>query len=377
MALKKLFGDISKVEDQDDGTIKVWGIASTEAVDSDGETITADCMRAALPGYMKFGAVREMHQAKAAGTALSAEVQDDGQTLICAHVVDAEAIKKVKSSVYKGFSIGGRVTARDDVNKTIIKGLNLIEVSLVDRPANPEAVITCYKAEAIEKGMYSVSCLSECLSTLAYLTADAQWESECEGDNSPIPQKLREWLSQGAEILKEIAVEEIDELVASVGVKKAAATADDIQKAGSRNSKSDQAILNQVMQLLKQLGAEETTEDDGADKVAKAELSEEVTAKVLALEDIKKACGAAGAADGELLTDFVSKLASERDTLTKRVKELEAMPAPAKAVVTAVTKSSESSIQTENEIEPIRKNDGSIDETATAFKAAFAKPFTL
>ena len=40
------------------------------------EAPTVETMKAALPDYLKFGAVREMHQAKAAGTAIEAEVQD-------------------------------------------------------------------------------------------------------------------------------------------------------------------------------------------------------------------------------------------------------------------------------------------------------------
>jgi len=143
----KLYADIAKTEEQDDGTIKVWGWASTGAVDSDGEIITPEAMKAALPDYMKFGAVREMHQAKAAGTAIEADVKEDGKTWFGAHVVDSEAVKKVKANVYKGFSIGGKVTDRDQMNKSIIKGIKLVEVSLVDRPANPEAVITIMKAE--------------------------------------------------------------------------------------------------------------------------------------------------------------------------------------------------------------------------------------
>ena len=98
----KLYAEISKTEELDDGTVKVWGYASSSAVDSDGETITADAMKAALPDYMKFGAVREMHQAKAAGTAIEASVEEDGRTYFGAHVVDSEAVRKVKSNVYKG-----------------------------------------------------------------------------------------------------------------------------------------------------------------------------------------------------------------------------------------------------------------------------------
>lgn len=146
----KLYAEITKTEAQDDGTIKVWGYASSASVDSDGETITAEAMKAAIPDYMKFGAVREMHGKSAAGTAIEARVEDDGRTFFGAHVVDPIAVKKVQTGVYKGFSIGGRVTARDDLNKSVIKGLNLVEISLVDRPANPDAVFTCYKADGVD-----------------------------------------------------------------------------------------------------------------------------------------------------------------------------------------------------------------------------------
>ena len=144
---KRLYADFSKVEPQEDGTLKVFGVASSGAVDSDGETVTPDAMKNALPDYMKFGAVREMHQPSAAGTALKAEVDADGVTQFSAHIVDPTACLKVTTGVYKGFSIGGKVTERDTANKTIIKGLKLVEISLVDRPANPEALMTMWKAE--------------------------------------------------------------------------------------------------------------------------------------------------------------------------------------------------------------------------------------
>lgn len=145
---KRIYASIEKMEPQDDGTLKVWGYASSGSVDSDGETITAAAMKAALPDYMKFGAVREMHQPMAAGTAIEAYVEEDtGKTWFGAHVVDPIAVKKVETGVYKGFSIGGKVTERNKLKKTQIDGLNLIEVSLVDRPANPEAVFTLCKAE--------------------------------------------------------------------------------------------------------------------------------------------------------------------------------------------------------------------------------------
>lgn len=265
---KRVYAEINKVEDQDDGTIKVFGIASTGSEDSDGETITPDCMRNAIPDYMKFGAVREMHQPSAAGTAISAEVNDAGETEFAALVVDPVAITKVKTGVYKGFSVGGKVTARDPLNKSIIQGLNLIEVSLVDRPANPEAMINMYKAasspedeiedlaemldagevtpgevlalikaakaatptpanepepkedpvpalgDTVQKSMWDVMRFAELLQGLAYLACCSEDEMQWEGDSSGVPVALRTWIGQGVEIFKAMANEEIAEMMA-------------------------------------------------------------------------------------------------------------------------------------------------------------------
>ena len=143
-----LYGELTKIEPQDDGSIKVYGRASTGGRDGAGEIVSPDAMRKALPDYMAYPAIREMHQPLAAGAALYAEVDEDGATRICAHVVDPLAVKKVKAGVYKGLSIGGRVLARDPADASLITAIRLDEISLVDRPCNPEAVIDLWKAQA-------------------------------------------------------------------------------------------------------------------------------------------------------------------------------------------------------------------------------------
>src|SRR5580704_1130941 len=142
----RLYGAIQKIEPQDDGTVRVYGIATSEAVDQQGEIVRADAIRAAIPDYMRFPALREMHQLSAAGSMVEAQVCEDGTTRIVAHVVDPVAVAKVRNQVYRGFSIGGRVTQRDAGNPKTITGLVLNEISLVDRPANPEAIFDCWKA---------------------------------------------------------------------------------------------------------------------------------------------------------------------------------------------------------------------------------------
>jgi len=139
----RFYAPIAKV---DAAERMVWGYASTEAEDDQGEIITRDALAAALGDYLKFANIREMHQMSAVGIAEEAGVDDKG-LYVGARIVDPRAWDKVTSGVYKGFSVGGKVRARDAHDRNIITALSLTEISLVDRPANPEAVFDCWKAE--------------------------------------------------------------------------------------------------------------------------------------------------------------------------------------------------------------------------------------
>jgi hypothetical protein len=105
----RIYGEITKIEPQGDGTIRVIGVASSGAMDDADEQVAPEAMKAALPAYMRFGALREMHGLQAAGATLSAEVGDDGATRIEAHVVDPVAVKKVQLGVYNAWLTGGRL----------------------------------------------------------------------------------------------------------------------------------------------------------------------------------------------------------------------------------------------------------------------------
>jgi len=126
----------------------VEGFATTESVDSQGEIVEIDAVKKALPDYMKFANIREMHQWSAVGKALAAKIDDKKKGLyIRGKIIDKEAWEKVKEKVYNGFSIGGKVIKKIG-NK--IQELILNEISLVDRPANPEAVFNLVKFEGGE-----------------------------------------------------------------------------------------------------------------------------------------------------------------------------------------------------------------------------------
>lgn len=157
MSLQLLFAEITKAEQR-----IVQGIASTAALDNqpgiwqgeryDGDVIDPSAIEGALADYLQWSNIREMHGNSAVGTALKAEVVD-GQLMLTAEIVDDGAWEKVKKKVYKGFSIGGRVVKA--VLETLADGrvirrilqMVLSEISLVDRPANPEARILLWKAD--------------------------------------------------------------------------------------------------------------------------------------------------------------------------------------------------------------------------------------
>ena len=105
----------------------------------------------AAQDYMKWGAIREMHQPSAVGTALATgcgvEFDGQGRAKIRAKIVDDNAWNKVCEGVYRGFSIGGQPTV---VRGNAVKEFTWVETSLVDRPADPETVITVWRAQGID-----------------------------------------------------------------------------------------------------------------------------------------------------------------------------------------------------------------------------------
>jgi hypothetical protein len=138
-----IYADFAKV---DVAQRTIFGYASTPTRDQQGEIITLDAVRKALPGYLKYPAVRVMHQPVAVGTGIEAVV--DGKGLwFGAKIVDDDAWKKCISTppVYRGFSMGGKITKRDPDDRSIATEIRLDEVSLVDRPANPDAQFSLIK----------------------------------------------------------------------------------------------------------------------------------------------------------------------------------------------------------------------------------------
>ena len=118
-----------------------------ETVEGEGGVcIERAAMEEATPEYMRHGAVREMHQPIAAGTALSADWDDKGCRLR-AKIVDPIARLKCEEGVYKGFSIS--IAPRMRVGNRI-KQVKWGENSLVDVPKDPDALFSLYRAEGFD-----------------------------------------------------------------------------------------------------------------------------------------------------------------------------------------------------------------------------------
>ncbi len=143
------YAAITKSEKQEDGTLKVYGKATDDWLDIDSQICDEAWLKKAMPDWFTTGGnIREQHSNIAAGVATDYESKADGH-YITALVVDPVSVKKVETGVLKGFSIGIRSprVVRDDkaANGRIIDG-QIVEVSLVDRPANPNAKLMLAKA---------------------------------------------------------------------------------------------------------------------------------------------------------------------------------------------------------------------------------------
>lgn len=144
-----VFAEITKSDEREDGTLDVFGIVSDETLDVDRQIADGAWLKTAIPSWFSSaGNIREMHQPIAAGIATEYTEKDGAHTIV-AHIVDDSSIKKVKAGVLRGFSIGirgPRVVVDKAASGGRIVGGQVVEVSLVDRPANPSCTLTLAKA---------------------------------------------------------------------------------------------------------------------------------------------------------------------------------------------------------------------------------------
>jgi hypothetical protein len=158
------FFNIIKADKNADGTLMVYGKATDDSLDIDQQICDPVWLDRAMPDWFKSGGnIREQHSNIAAGVAKEYEKKNDGH-YIRALVVDPVSVKKVDTGVLKGFSIGIKsprvVRDQKAANGRIIDG-QIVEVSLVDRPANPNCQLVLAKSAEGEAGWWKVEQLIE------------------------------------------------------------------------------------------------------------------------------------------------------------------------------------------------------------------------
>jgi hypothetical protein len=145
----------------------VSGFATLDNIDKQNDIVTPE---ASLSAFSKFrGNIREMHQPKAVGkmVAFKEDKYFDPETkkfyqgiYVSAYVSKGaqDAWEKVLDGTYTGFSIGGKMNKWDDGYDEksdsairIIKDYDLVELSLVDSPANQFAnILSVEKVDGVD-----------------------------------------------------------------------------------------------------------------------------------------------------------------------------------------------------------------------------------
>jgi hypothetical protein len=143
-----LFVPFTKIERRaEDGAMIVEGYCFVNpTVKGDRYSIQRAAMEAATPEYLKFPAVREMHQPIAAGTGLEV-IWDDHGCLLRSECVDESTQRKIDKKVLRGYSVGVNPTSVNRADE--VESLDWVETSYVDRPKDPDAVFL-YRVEGYD-----------------------------------------------------------------------------------------------------------------------------------------------------------------------------------------------------------------------------------
>jgi hypothetical protein len=311
----------------------VSGFATLDNLDQTGDVVTAE---ASLKAFENFrGNIREMHTPLAVGKLVSFKPE----TYYDAHskkfyngvYVDVYVSKgaqdtweKVLDGTLSGFSIGGKITESDnEVNKAdgtavrFIKQYDLVELSIVDSPANELCnILSISKSkdgQLVFKGMaasISVENIFYCEdSDSVFMSAEKTYTSPITGK----PAILIGWVETN-DVNKS---KEVDKILASF--KKSRETLPDTKIAKQANAEGG----NEVSENTETTAVEDTVVEKSVDAV------EETTAE--AVEETTEVVAEEAAAE-DASAETVEK-AAEEDTDLEKAATLEEQPDFAKMMV--------------------------------------------
>ncbi len=151
----KLFAQLAKI---DESRQEVWGVATAEVVDKDGEIFDYASSKPYFEAWSNeiakatdgksLGNVREMHVNSAVGKLVAIEFDNAlKQISVGARIIDDAAWQKCAQGVYTGFSIGGQYVKAWDDGEFVRFTAKPAEISVVDNPCVPSAHFTAVKAD--------------------------------------------------------------------------------------------------------------------------------------------------------------------------------------------------------------------------------------
>jgi hypothetical protein len=151
----KLFAQLAKI---DESRQEVWGVATAEVVDKDGEIFDYASSKPYFEAWSaeiakatdgkSLGNVREMHVNSAVGKLVAIEFDDAlKQISVGARIIDDAAWQKCVQGVYTGFSIGGQYMKAWDDGEFVRFTAKPAEISVVDNPCVPSAHFTAVKTD--------------------------------------------------------------------------------------------------------------------------------------------------------------------------------------------------------------------------------------
>lgn len=353
----------------------VSGFATLDNVDRQGDIVDTEASVAAFKAFR--GNIREMHQPIAAGRLLSFSEKEyyDHETqkvytgvYVTAYISKGaqDTWEKVLDGTLSGFSIGGNITDATPVfdkvaDKTIrvIKAYDLVELSLVDSPANQLANIFAvvksddgslsYKGMAVETETETVFwCPSD---QIAQLSKDDERTCDvCDGKMQSIG-----WIESSDVNKSDVIKQVVDNYLSAPEVSK---------QADTENSEGGIDVdVEKAADVVEETVSEEVVEEAVEKAAEVSEVEAEVEAPAVDLE--KKF---------EEIKEFISDgLEKNRAYSTEQIEELRsAIQTVSDSMEKRLTEVEESNESINKAVETLRETLGGIQKAVSALDKSFA-----
>ena len=366
----RFFVDIARIDETER---MVYGYGTREdVVDSYGTIIDLDSVRKCIPGYAKWGNIREMHQPSAVGRADDITIDEKG-VYLGVKVVDDQAWKKVTERVYKGFSIGGKKDYQDG-DRIFLK--EITEFSLVDRPSNEGCPIDEYRihgGDIVDKEPKEKTTVDETPVDRSVINGDViryageeVWDCQtalyaldnimyllskemCEDHPDAAEQQTA--LKAVVENLKKFVASEIKEATTDYSYSPGETTILELAEKGGdifrikgselaelmEHPNSDGDVFRKGAAISKENGEKvQAIHDHAADMGAVCRCGDSVAKAAGDDDDLQRLTTLES--DVTRLADDVTRLEREKETLVTRISELEKEPEPVRGVLRVITK---------------------------------------